>query len=57
MFPEAIEVVCDLDVALVVFFGVVAAKFVVVVGGDVAMKRRGSERERRGWGAGWDAVD
>ena len=57
MFPEAIEVICELDITLVVFFGVVAAKFIIIIGGDMATKQWGSECERRGWGAGWDAVD
>jgi hypothetical protein len=39
-----------LDSALDAVSGVVTTGFVVVVGGDVATKRRGSGCERRGWG-------
>jgi hypothetical protein len=49
-------VVWVLDDAQVVVFRVGAVGFVIVVGGDVATKRWGSEHERRGWGLGWDMV-
>ena len=42
MFSEALGIVCELDIALAVVFGAVAAEFIIVDGGDMAVALGGS---------------
>ena len=50
MFSEALGIVCELDIALAVVFGAVAAEFIIVIGGDMAVALGGSRFGMGVWG-------
>ena len=55
-FSEALVVVCELDVALVVIFEVVAAGVTIAIVSDVAVEQWGLEWANEGWELGRGAV-
>ena len=50
MSSEALGIVCELDIALAVVFGAVAAEFIIVIGGDMAIALGGSRSRMGVWG-------
>ena len=56
VFSEALEVICELDMALDAILEVAVAGVATNVVSDVAVEQQGSGHERGGWGLGRDSV-